>query len=551
MKRLVLALCLLALPVHSTTRYVSKNGSDSYTGASWEQAWLTLTNVNDISRFYGGDTVIFGAGRWRETIMAVPGTAGDRTCFADSGVLAGGSRVAWIFGADSLSTWTVDSASIYSVHYTVTNNYQSLWQGSQLLYRVASKALINAEGKWYYDGAGHILARAYGSGDPDLYDMEFAVRTGARLDGVFARYGTLPDGSSYETFLGLGFKYGCGSIIGNASPYYNRVSSYNYISHCYLDLGAGEAGNNPSLIYMGTTETTAFTGNRVTACSLGTIYAFNQYLYPAQVEANTHGNCLTWYSSDGGVIDSNIVFGHQSECAFYLKYNYAANPNVNTNTADTIRFNTIAPTDACPYGIRIYGGAKGIEIYGNVISNVSNGVQIGYSSSGGGDQGSVFVRNNTFYNCARMVGQWDVEGRGYTWALRNNEAKYNIGYRSTASTATMSLDSLTFWSVVDSNMYYAATGSSGWQGPGTTSNTWSQWQARGVDLRSINGTNPGFTDADNGNFARPGAGTNMNATYGGRTWMQYGAIQNSATSLPTGGISGAVLISGDVRYWIR
>ncbi|MCX6835090.1 MAG: fibronectin type III domain-containing protein, partial [candidate division Zixibacteria bacterium] len=97
-------------------------------------------------------------------------------------------------------------------------------------------------------------------------------------------------------------------------------------------------------------------------------------------------------------------------------------------------------------------------------------------------------------------------------------------YRSTGSTV-VSLDSLRFWDRIDSNLYYAASGTNLWVTPSSTNNTFAQWQARSVDSRSSSTSNPNFDNPDARNFARSTASNEMNRTYGGRTWTVYGAVQ--------------------------
>ena len=81
-KRILVAGALL-LGLYSSadaaTRYISKTGSDTRSGASWDQAWLTLTPVNDTTRFGHGDTAVFGTGIWRDYLYVTSGTGTDKT----------------------------------------------------------------------------------------------------------------------------------------------------------------------------------------------------------------------------------------------------------------------------------------------------------------------------------------------------------------------------------------------------------------------------------------------------------------------------------------
>jgi hypothetical protein len=554
MKRFLTIFLMLAiwLPVHATTRYVSKAGSDSYTGASWSEAWLTIGKVN--SSTVSGDTVVFGAGTWRDAqLVPVSGTSGDRTCYIDSAHFANlsnypTSRVAWIYGADSLSGWTQVSGNVYRCTYAgVTTG--ALWQGNQLLWCQTSQANVNGAGDWWTDGT-YVYAWAYGGGDPDNYDMEYPVRNPATLSDPSTNMGF-----DYYSLVGLGFKYGHNSIMQNQTGGANQCN-YVCLDHCYLSNVAHEYGGNPSLLLTQSNQVNnAYNyGGRIRACSLGNVYSLGLGTLP-QGPNTAHGNAVTLYSAWGWMIDSNVVFGVQSETPFYLKYGMTPDRGDSACelSYDTIAFNTISTVSGTPYGIRIFGAATHTAIYGNVITGAATGIGIGPSGLNGyGTEGYHAITNNTFYNCNVAIRQDNQEGAStpYEHPHLHSVAKYNVAYRSTGGNIVL-LDDAASWDQIDSNMYYAATGTNTWTTPVGSARTWTQWQALSLDLRSINGTNPGFTDADNGNFARPGAGTNMNATYGGRTWMQYGAIQNSATSLPTGGISGAVLISGDVRYWIR
>ena len=551
MKKLLTALLLTIFlmsgiwsVVNATTRYVSKTGSDGYTGASWAQAWQTINKVNTST--VGGDTVVFATGIWREELVPKAGSSGDRTCYIDSMFYAVGTdtlhyptrRVAWIFGADSLSGWSLVSGNIYSCSYTAGADYSfpSLFQGNNVMWGKSSSSLT-AAGQFYYNSSAHtITAWAYGGGNPNQYDIE-ATDRGGIAHAV---------GGNYVAVIGLGFKYGDGRIVASgSSSARNEVSDFT-MSHCYLANSAGWFGINPSLIYTGKIEPDTYHNDRwrIVACSLGSVYAWtgtgDNPTWP-QTELPSEGNCVTWYSNWYGKIDSNVTFGHQSEAGFYLKCNLSVSYTQQANNYDTICYNFLK-LDSIPkagldydiamtlYGIRIFGDSRHTRVFGNAVQYANNGVLIDYSTyqSPAAIPGDNIVSNNTFYECAHALREGDQEG---TTGKTNtgNVFKYNVIYNSALTTNSplavnqIQIASNAEFTQIDSNKYFDAASTSA---SIYNSQSWATWTATWDNHSSTNNVNPGFTDGTHGNFARPSASGEMNSTYGGRTWTKYGAVQD-------------------------
>lgn len=540
MIRKVLLLLLIAASANATTRFVSKAGADGNPGTSWATAWLTLSKVS--ASTVGGDTVVFGTGIWRDaTLYPKTGTSGDRTCYIDSGFYYATrttyptTRRAWLYGSDSLTGWTLVSGNIYRVSHAAVNT-SALWQGEQLLWGQSSQAAVNGPGKWYTDGS-NIYAWAYGGGNPNAYDMEYPMRDPASL----VASGSDNTGQDYVSFVGLGFRYGQNSIMQNHTGGSNQVNGLE-LSHCYLSCVANEYSANPSLLITETNQiANAFNYyGRINACSLGTVMSLGLGT-PPQASNSSHGNCVTLYSAWGWKIDSNIVTGYQSHSGIYLKFglqNGTLGDSTGELAYDTIAFNNIN----CQTGsegltaqqcLRLFGAVKQTRVYGNIFRGANRGILIDYSSVYGyGNEGYHYIYNNTFYTVGGpAVAQFNQEAGATPYYHFHSQFKYNVVYASTGRNQ-MDLDVATRWDNIDSNMYYAASGTNTWMG-----GTWATWQARtgGTGLtfdthNSTNTTNPGFNNTSLADFSRPSAGTEMNQTYGGRTWTKYGAVQGTVTA---------------------
>jgi len=543
-------LCLFSDANAATRRYISKSGNDTYRGTWWDEAWLTLANVNDTTKFKHGDTAIFGTGIWREPLYVISGTGANKTCYIDSAFLSGqhDSRVAWIYGSDFLSGWTrIGATSVYIVTRTPANtgNATSLWQNDSLIWRQADSASVNSAGKWWY-GNGHIIAWVYGGNDPDNYDMEIATRSGVIMSKPLESGDTF-GGQDNVSIVGLGFKYFNGRGL---TDYSDGMMQQGWdsclISHCYFSNNAGWGGINPSLIFtgragMGGTSDPWPSGppdgydyNRIVACSIGTVYSFSGAtgVTLPQTDSYTNGDGMNFYGMRYSVIDSNVFFGYQSTNAIYFKcVNDASSGGA---TWDTLRFNVFNSTvGTC---LMIFGGTHHTSIYGNIFAGTGspNGVCVNYSSLGVDSSGYHKIYNNTFYN--RRIAQGDFNGSGYSYTHKHNEFKYNVFYRTTGGVVTW-LDTLRFWDAIDSNLYYAASGTNDWVTPSqanyyATHNTFAQWQGRGVDIHSYANVNPGFQNAANGDFSRPSATERMFRIYDIDTMRIYGAVQGTVSPQP-------------------
>jgi hypothetical protein len=544
-KRILIAGAIL-LCVYSgadaATRYISKTGNDSRSGDSWDQAWLTLTHVNDPSRFSHGDTAVFGSGIWRETLYTISGTGADKTCYIDSTFLAGNHdrRVAWIYGSDALSGWTpIGATNVYICTYSPSNlnNYVSVWQGDSILFRQADSTAVNMAGESWY-GNGHVIAYIYNDGngyDPDSYTMEFTQQ-----ECVFMCVEGGTGGEDNVSFVGLGFKYSSTKQVNSCDTGVPELGWDSCLfSHCSFSCNSGSGSNNAGLIYnnaptsvdpMGSGISDGYDYNRFVACSLGQNFPFQSSLPQARNSYN--GGGIDLYGLRYSKIDSCVFWGElRTDGA--IKFKCVYNDDGPDAYYDTICFNTFQSDNTS--AIQFYGGVAHCLVYGNIFDgDYSNAVWMNYSDNGDGTEGYNQFFNNTIYNC-RFV-KWD-DDYSYSYPSHDNEFKYNILYR-TSSGQIMTLDSLDTWTLtdIDSNMYYISSGTLDWRAPvqhansySYTSNTFSQWQALGVDAHSTANVDPGFANIGIGDFSRPSASGEMSRTYGGQAWTVYGAVQEAVT----------------------
>jgi hypothetical protein len=563
MKRLVLALCLLALPVHSATRYVSKNGDDAHTGASWTEAWLTLTNVNDTTRVLSGDTVFFGTGIWRGnttvggqtcTLFPRQGMVGSPTVYADSAFAPG--FPAKIYGSDSVGGWTVYSGNIWQASLGYVP--EVVGYGDSILFLKAAMPAVSGS---FYSNGTTLYVWLKGNLNPNNYDME------ASNHNVVVMYANRSDN---VTIRGLEFRYGH-NIIYTAQESSNPDNVTLY--RCRF-VGAEAGGqSNPSLIQIASMGDTAALGHNwvVRACTLVTAIDPRGFMLPGFGQsgeldsvgmASGHGSGMTIYGVKNMLVESCLVTGTYTGHGIEIK-NSGAGCVVDSIV---IRYNTV---DGFIGGAGIQGTwlhQTRAWIYGNVVKvTEGNFTQVGFGDPGGIPPvvNHVYYFNNTVYNARRF---YDNGHENETTPSLDKHFKYNVfcrpavtrGRTYEASDASMNInvwDTIATSMVIDSNMYYMGdtifnihggphlTGSSGL----------SSWRSGSIghDIRSSFGVNPGFDDAANGDFSRPSAGTEMNENYGGKTWTKYGAVQDAGegegTTPVSTRISGRRVISGPVR----
>jgi hypothetical protein len=570
MKKLLFILCLLTwLPVHSATRYVSKNGDDAHTGASWTEAWLTLTNVNDTTRVLSGDTVFFGTGVWRgnttvdgQTCAFFPrqGSSGAPTVYADSAFAPG--FPAKIYGSDSVGGWTVYSGNVWqaSLNYAP----EVVGYGDSILFNTAGHPLTTSTGEipthpgFFYSNGTTLYVWLKGNLNPNNYDMEASNHNVVMTNAIY---------SDNVVLWGLEFRYGS-NIIYTAQTGNN--SDNVTISHCRVVGAQNHGGNNPSLIQISSSDNEAGLAKNwvIRACTLITAidprgFTSSEFEYSETTDstgmASGHGSGLTIYSAKDMLIESCYVAGIYTGSGIELKGKLVA--SLGQSDSIVIRYNTI---DGFIGGCGILASwmhQERVWVYGNIIKVTGGNSTV----LGTGDQGGVtpvvehvYIFNNTISNTRRAYSN-NNEGEGSDPTL-DKHFKYNVFYRPAvtrgrayydASVLIQSWDTIATSQVIDSNMYYM--GDTILYVSGVGSVTLSSWRSGSIghDIRSSFGVNPGFDDAANGDFSRPSAGTEMNRTYGGKTWTKYGAVQDAGegegTTPVSTRISGRRVISGPVR----
>jgi hypothetical protein len=246
-----------------------------------------------------------------------------------------------------------------------------------------------------------------------------------------------------------------------------------------------------------------------------------------------HGSGLILYSQRHMMIDSNVFIGYFTGDCVEFK---GGGTTGDTNAFNTIRYNVMKPTrfyypasaSACPgrAGIGIWYSPYSDSIYGNIIyggttpSNYSmlNGIHFmgGWRSPASG----IFCYNNTIYNVYDGV-------NGYVESdppVPDKRFKYNLVYNGGSdyeALIKLANNDASYWSVIDSNMYYAAdTTFKNEDSPLTLT----QWRALGFDVHSTLGTNPQFDSPFTG--ARSGQNDGASTFLGNN----YGAWQSGGSS---------------------
>lgn len=115
-RQLLFLLLLLTLPVITTaaTKYVSNSGSNSNSGNSWAQAWLTLQYAED--HIAAGDTVWVQNGTYTGFDVRVTGTAANPIVF----IAAGNSVVI------NVPTGTTDLINVENANYIEINGFRCI-----------------------------------------------------------------------------------------------------------------------------------------------------------------------------------------------------------------------------------------------------------------------------------------------------------------------------------------------------------------------------------------------------------------------------------------
>ncbi|MCX6835545.1 MAG: hypothetical protein NTW07_10515, partial [candidate division Zixibacteria bacterium] len=471
----------------ATTWYVSKTGNDTRGGTSWGQAWLSLTNVNDSTRVRSGDTVQFATGIWREQLIVRHGANGAPTVYADSAFAdvngSGTSHFARFYGSDKLTTWTrIGTSSVYWCLHPRSVTATALYQNDSILWLKPSLVSVNSAGKWY-QSADTVYAWAYGGSDPDNYEMEIADIQNL----VVGNRGTTPQ--SYVTFYGLAFKYTYNHMFGGfGGDGITTNADYITFNRCYLSHNAGQGGNNPSLIYIGmsNTDADASVGWRFVNDSLG--YDWDWYSNNDQSSSSVNACCIDVYISQGWLIEGCTFFGFQGQATIHFKS--AQNTSAWTEN-DTLRYNVFGGRTLS--SLKLYHRVRYLSIYGNIFRNAYANFLLAYGNTTiTGTPGYHEIFNNSSYGATRWFEQANFEDnpcvlRPYA-GQHHIKLRYNVVY-STGSVGIIT-DTVSMYDgaqSIDSNLYVSGSNTYSRVGLacGMTNQSLTTWQnTYGFDQRS-------------------------------------------------------------------
>lgn len=536
MRNSLIILLLLTVPCYGATYYVKDGGSDGADGLSWANAWATLGKVNTSGS--GGDTVYFGTGRYRGYLDVKGGTAADPTCYACSAFTYG---IAEIWGSDSIdpSDWIQHSGNVYKVpigyqtgcYGGENGNYDRMWAVGQistgvdtLLACELSLEAVNAAGEQYYDYTNDTLyVWAVGGGNPSSYDIEASMRTIAKFD----------NSEDYVTIWGFKMRY---SQVGGV--YFDNAGAdsgnYNKIEHLHVTRVASGNGTNTECIGGNSAGDLPYDDHfkyaEIRACSVGYVV---EWAAAGGYGDNDHAYGIGYYTLSYSIIESCVVIegGMHPYVGICFK---------GGGIGSAIRHNIIIKPRKTAISL---GCAHNRDsVYGNIIigDGTENGcrypLMVGNCTWGY----NPYICNNTIY-----MGKYAGIMVGADAALAHPDSigtvKYNVIHTVTtpsggyAGVNSCYRNDSASW-IIDSNMYYVDEGDSIFTNNASSRN-WTTWKSAGFDASGSLGTDPGFdstgaVDKRQG-FKRSGASQEMEVTYGGRIWYNFGAVQNTYNGAPT------------------
>ncbi len=130
LKYCIFSICIIGLAGTSraTTYYVGLNGNDTNPGTSMDQAWRSLTNVNNFV-FSPGDQILFRRGdEWNGAIMVnASGTAGNPIVYGAYGT----GEKPKIYGSEVITGWELHEGNIYKATFN-TNITQIFVDGVKM-----------------------------------------------------------------------------------------------------------------------------------------------------------------------------------------------------------------------------------------------------------------------------------------------------------------------------------------------------------------------------------------------------------------------------------
>jgi len=544
-----LFLFILASQIHATTWHISKAGNDSNDGKSWGTAFKTW-HSGAVDSMSGGDTLLWGAGRWDTTRIdltnALGGTYSVPTVFLDSLYEADGTvGGATISSAQHVTGWTLESGNIYTALWNPGSRFiyqawsQSMTQNDKAMVpRYGRDSVVSGngaatagEGHFHHDGTT-IWAWLWGDANPSNETMMITCEpTVTIVPGA--------NDADHIRFIGLSLRMGQqGTIV-----FRSGADSVRF-EHCNLYGPGGQlSGENPSVFMTRAIPNGDYTDygeyNAVVGCSVSQGYP-SAGIYPwfASVGVGHRGDGITLYTQHHFYVDSNVFFDLPGYATSFKVSQWLAQQNETLVTANVFRFNecigreTVRNDTMFGSGgaiILLCGGLRD-SVYGNTIRNMTDPGVMFYE--GCESVGGHFIGNNSFYNCMVNFRIHHMIA-GHRAPDTTSVIKYNYGtYRWVNSPSAGSEMTAGYWDVY-SLAELAATHDidyNGWYDTLTyrfgfnASYTWAQWQSIPHDA---NGkiANPNFIDPARGDFSRPDTSQEMDLFYGGRQWTLWGAWQ--------------------------
>lgn len=537
---LFLFILLLAGGAEAKTVHIAKSGSDGNDGLSWGNAKLTW-HTGGVAILAGGDTCLFGAGRWDSTRILNPpaGTFSDNTYFIDSLWKATGTwGGATLCIGKIIETWENVTGQIYRAAWDEEGSCSQGWtqawvaiQDDSLLIPRTSYANITEEGMFHHTGDSMYLW-AWGGGDPD---GAYTIRSTCQATIEFN------DADAYDhvRFEGLNLYLGVPGVVHFESNGADSIQFYN----CRIRFGGSLTGENPSII----TSQPGSGGNwmeylGVKICSIGGVYPptgtppdFTDITW-TQVGGNV------FYQTRYAVFDSCVFFDIPGPAIYWKQHIPSDTPWAASNVA---KFNRIIGnsgrgiTSVGRVGVTIGAGARKDSIYGNVITHqLEAGILVGNSIGPGYNNGRHWIANNTMDSCGTGVKLWkpNQQTDSTSWVKYNivnrqwpageyeiGSAEGEIGFYNANANMEDGFD-------IDYNMFYDAGDAFRCECDGSTGDSVHWVDDCGFGANSTFLTDPAFNDMNDFDYSRPGASGEIDVTYGGRTWTIFGAIQNEAAA---------------------
>ncbi len=503
------------------------SGNDNQSGTSWGQAWRSTDKVG--ASLNAGDTVLFGTGRWFDT-MIVPPTGGETagwtvyacSTFADGGDGSDSWNLASISGGDSVTNWTQYDVSggrnIWRANWVGSGCWSgaagndggdrsfTLTQNDVLLKCQLSVGDIAAEGQWtHIEASDQIYAWVTGGQNPNNLEMISSCKPAFRFPS---------DDHKKIKVYGLDLRHGKQGVVLFTSGACDSIQ----IVHCRLKHVGHDYGENPAVImsraknFDGGVFKVA-TNTLILGCDISSALGTSASYYEHA------GSGIEMYCAKNTVVESCYVHDVGGNGIMWKNQNALANDI--KITGNVVKFTTIE-------NITEFGFAGGNNMYRDSVYGCTfiNCGEAGFEPNHGSDIdfGRHFFANNTFYRCSMFFwSRFDQISDDST-----SEFKYNIMYVKEADNSADYYADFARLSQnqggyeIDYNIWYDPARS--FTGIISGGSSWSSWQAAGFDTHGAI-TDPGFANPSVRDFSRPASSPEINVTYGGKTWTRIGAWQ--------------------------